>query len=169
MIVDVDEHVLNELTFQATATPDREVYSTVYADEDGVIRHWHPVEHPDYLEARRNSIKFTSNFFKYLRRLARQRNDDIDYRLAGGVHSHPNTGQPRQSPADKRFARKVWRNQRNTMFIIGVKEGNGPDEWTISDDGKEVSRQSNEYIVRIRAFSGENESKKIRLHQDMGQ
>lgn len=134
MIVDVDEHVLNELTYQATATPNREVYSTIYADEDGVIRHWHPVEHPDFLETRRNSINFTANFFKHLRNLSRLRKEDIDHRLAGGAHSHPNTGQPRQSPADKRFARKVWRNQRNTMFIIGINEGDGPDEWTISDN-----------------------------------
>jgi proteasome lid subunit RPN8/RPN11 len=168
MIVDVMEHVLNELTYQATATPNREVYSTVFADDDGVIRHQHIIEHPDFLETRKSSIKFSPAFFDHLRRLSQQRKE-MDHRLAGGVHSHPNTGQPRQSPADKRFARKVWRNQRNTMFIVGIKEGDGPDEWTISDDGKEVRRQSNEYIVRIRAFSGENNPKQIRLHQDMGQ
>lgn len=167
-VVDVTEHVLNELTFQATATPDREVYATVYADEDGLIRHHHAIDHPDFLESRRDSITFTAGFFNHLRLLANLRKD-IDHRLAGGAHSHPVSGRPKQSPADKQFAQKVWRNQRNTAFVIGVNEGTGPDEWTITDDGYEVQRQSNEYLVRIRAFAGTNESKQIRLHQDMGQ
>ncbi|RLM90051.1 hypothetical protein [Haloarcula sp. Atlit-7R] len=167
-VVDVAEHVLNELAFQATATPNREVYSTVYADEDGLIRHHHVIDHPDFLESRQDSISFTPAFFEHLRLLANQRKD-IDHRLAGGVHSHPVSGRPLQSPADKRFTRKIWRTQRNTAFVIGVKEGSGPDEWTITDDGYEAQRQSNEYIVRIRAFSGNTEPKQIRLHQDMGQ
>jgi len=167
-VVDVAEHVLNELAFQATATPNREVYSTVYADEDGLIRHHHVIDHPDFLESRKDSISFTPAFFEHLRLLANQRKD-IDHRLAGGVHSHPVSGRPLQSPADKRFTQKIWRTQRNTAFVIGVNEGSGPNEWTITDDGYEVQRQSNEYIVRIRAFSGNTEPKQIRLHQDMGQ
>jgi hypothetical protein len=167
-VVDVTEHVLNELTFQATATPDREVYSTVYADESGLIRHHHTIDHPDFVEVRKRSISFTSEFFDHLRRLANIHRD-IDHRLAGDAHSHPVSGQPEQSPADRRFARKVWRNQRNTVFIVGVGQRSGPDGWTITDDGYEVRRQSNDYLVRIRAFSGENAPKQIRLHQDMGQ
>ncbi|RDZ43746.1 hypothetical protein C5B86_11985 [Haloferax sp. Atlit-19N] len=167
-VVDVTEHVLNELTFQATATPGREVYSTVYADERGLIRHHHAIDHPDFLRSRTDSISFTSEFFSHLRRLA-SLHKDIDHRLAGGAHSHPVSGQPLQSGADKRFVRKVWRNTRNTSFIVGVTEGEGPDEWTITDDGREVRRQSNDHLVRIRAFSGRNEPKRIRLHQNMGQ
>ncbi|POG53724.1 hypothetical protein [Haloferax marisrubri] len=167
-VVDVTEHVLNELTFQATATPGREVYSTVYADEQGLIRHHHAIDHPDFLRSRTDSISFTPEFFSHLRRLA-SLHKDIDHRLAGGAHSHPVSGQPLQSGADKRFVRKVWRNTRNTSFIVGVTEGEGPDEWTIADDGREVRRQSNDHLVRIRAFSGRNEPKRIRLHQNMGQ
>ncbi|AKU06734.1 hypothetical protein [Haloferax gibbonsii] len=167
-VVDVTEHVLNELTFQATATPGREVYSTVYADEHGLIRHHHAIDHPDFLRSRTDSISFTSEFFSHLRRLA-SLHRDIDHRLAGGAHSHPVSGRPLQSGADKRFVRKVWRNTRNTSFIVGVTEGEGPDEWTITDDGREVRRQSNDHLVRIRAFSGRNEPKRIRLHQNMGQ
>ncbi|RDZ65655.1 hypothetical protein C5B90_04665 [Haloferax sp. Atlit-12N] len=167
-VVDVTEHVLNELTFQATATPGREVYSTVYADEQGLIRHHHAIDHPDFLRSRTDSISFTSEFFSHLRRLA-SLHKDIDHRLAGGAHSHPVSGQPLQSGADKRFVRKVWRNTRNTSFIVGVTEGEGPEEWTITDDGREVRRQSNDHLVRIRAFSGRNEPKRIRLHQNMGQ
>ncbi|MEF8789598.1 MAG: hypothetical protein V5A61_05690 [Haloarculaceae archaeon] len=166
-VVDVTQHVLNELTFQATATPDREVYSTVYADESGLIRHHHTIDHPDFVEVRKRSITFTSEFFDHLRRLANIHRD-IDHRLAGDAHSHPISGEPEQSPADRRFARKVWRNQRNTVFIVGVGRRSGPDGWTITDDGYEVRRQSNDYLVRIRAFSGENAPKQIRLHQDMG-
>ncbi|WP_336339507.1 hypothetical protein [Haloarcula brevis] len=167
-VVDVAEHVLNELAYQATATPNREVYSVVYADEDGLIRHHHVIDHPDFLKSRKKSISFTSGFFKHLRLLANQRKD-IGHRLAGGCHSHPVSGRPFQSPADKRFTQKIWQTQRNTAFVIGVNGGSGPDEWTITDDGKEVKRQLNEYLVRIRAFSGETEPKQIRLHQDMGQ
>jgi proteasome lid subunit RPN8/RPN11 len=166
-VVDITQHVLNELAYQATATPDREVYSVVYADEDGLIRHHHAIDHPDFLKSRKKSISFTSAFFKHLRLLATQRKD-IGHRLAGGSHSHP-SGRPLQSPADKRFTRRIWQTQRNTSFVIGVNEGSGPDEWTITDDGKEVKRQLNEYLVRIRAFSGKTEPKQIRLHQDMGQ
>lgn len=168
-VVDVTEHVLNELTFQATATPDREVYSTLYADEEsGLIRHHHTIDHPDYVDVRQDSISFTSDFFTHLRRLANIHRD-IDHRLAGDAHSHPG-GVPKQSPDDKRCARRIWRNQRNTVFIVGVsKNAGGPEEWTITDDGCEVRRQSNEYLVRVRAFSGENSPKQIRLHQDMGQ
>ncbi|WP_157575478.1 hypothetical protein [Haloferax sp. Q22] len=43
------------------------------------------------------------------------------------------------------------------------------DEWTITDDGRKVRRQSNDHLVRIHAFSGRNEPKRIRLHQNMGQ
>jgi proteasome lid subunit RPN8/RPN11 len=168
MVVDVAEHVLNELVYQATATPDREVYSTVYADEDGLIRHQHMIDHPDFLESREKSISFTPAFYEHLRLLASQRKD-IGHRLAGGVHSHPVSGRPYQSSADKRFTQKIWQTQRNTAFVVGVNEGSGPDEWTITDDGYEVQRQSNEYLIRIRAFSGETKLKQIRLHQDMGQ
>lgn len=167
-VVDVAEHVLNELAYQATATPNREVYSVVYADEDGLIRHHHVIDHPDFLKSRKKSISFTPAFFKHLRLLANQRKD-IGHRLAGGCHSHPVSGRPLQSPADKQFTQKIWQTQRNTAFVIGVDEGSGPDEWTITDDGKEVKRQLNEYLVRIRAFSGQTEPKQIRLHQDMGQ
>lgn len=166
-VVDVAEHVLNELAYQATATPNREVYSVVYADEDGLIRHHHVIDHPDFLKSRKKSISFTSAFFEHLRLLATQRKD-IDHRLAGGCHSHP-SGRPLQSPADKRFTQNIWQTQRNTSFVIGVNEDSGPDAWTITDDGKEVKRQPNEYLVRIRAFSGKTEPKQIRLHQDMGQ
>ncbi|GGM51888.1 hypothetical protein [Haloarcula argentinensis] len=167
-VVDITEHVLNELSCQATATPNREVYSVVYADEDGLIRHHHIIDHPEFLESRKKSISFTPAFFKHLRFLASQRKD-IGHRLAGGCHSHPVSGRPVQSPEDKRFTQNIWQTQRNTSFVIGVNEGTGPDEWTVADDGKEVKRQLNEYLVRVRAFSGETEPKQIRLHQDMGQ
>lgn len=165
--VDITEHVLNEIATHATAHPDTEVYGTIYANEDGLIRYHHPVDSETYLKRRKRAISFKPPFYNHLEELARV-HKDIDHRLSGDVHSHPKSGVPLQSAADKRFAKRVWKTQRNTVFIVGLDSGGGPEEWTVTADGYEAQRASNGHLVRVRAFSGQNEPKEIRVHCDMG-
>jgi proteasome lid subunit RPN8/RPN11 len=146
---------------------DTEVYGTFYENPDGLIRYYHPIDSEEFVRRRRKSISFTSAFYEHLRRLA-DIHKDIDHRLCGGGHSHPN-GIPKQSPADKRFNKRIWRNERNQMLIIGVAQGDGPSEWEVVDDGYEVQRQSNGHLIRVRAYAGgTNNQKKFRVHTEMG-
>lgn len=175
-VVDIDEHVLNEIGSHAVAHDGevghggQEVYATLYCDDQGLIRHSHIVEDEHFLEQRRSSISFKQPFYQYLQYLA-QIYQNISHRLCGDVHSHPG-GIPEQSPADKTFSKRVWNNpQRNHNFIIALTDAtdDAPDNWTVTNNGQEVHKQLNGHLLRIRAFAGgTNEPKQIRVHTTMG-
>ena len=175
-VVDIDEHVLNEISSHAVAHDGevghggQEVYATLYCNDDGVIRHSHIIEDETFLEKRRSSITFKPTFYRYVRHLA-QIYRNISHRLCGDVHSHPG-GIPKQSPADKAVSKTVWNNpRRNHNFIIGLDDADGdaPDRWTVVEDGVEVKKRVNGHLLRVRAFAGgTNEPKQIRVHTTMG-
>ena len=175
-VVDIDEHVLNEVSSHAVAHDGevghggQEVYATLYCNDDGVIRHSHIIEDETFLEKRRSSITFKPTFYEYVRHLA-QIYRNISHRLCGDVHSHPG-GIPKQSPADKAVSKTVWNNpRRNHNFIIGLDDANGdaPDRWTVVENGVEVKKRVNGHLLRVRAFAGgTNEPKQIRVHTTMG-
>lgn len=175
-VVDITEHVLNEICSHAAAHDGqvghngREIYGTLYCNSEGIIRYYHQIEDETFLKPRRASIGFKPEFYNYLRRLA-EIYKDIDHRLCSDVHSHPG-GNPEQSPADERFARRVWRNpRRNHSFVIALdsQDGHGPDNWTITNDGHEVRKQIDSHLIRVRAYAGgTTEPKQIRVHSTMG-
>lgn len=175
-VVDIDEHVLNEISSHAVAHDGevgqrgREVYATLYCNDDGVIRHSHIIEDEAFLERRQSSITFKAQFYRYVRHLA-QIYRNISHRLCGDVHSHPG-GIPKQSPADKAVSKKVWNNpRRNHNFIIALDDASddAPDRWTVVADGVEVRKRVNGHLLRVRAFAGgTNDPKQIRVHTTMG-
>jgi proteasome lid subunit RPN8/RPN11 len=175
-VVDIDEHVLNEISSHAVAHDGevghdgQEVYATLYCNDEGLIRHSHIVEDETFLEKRRSSIRFKKAFYQYVQHLA-QIYGNISHRLCGDVHSHPG-GIPKQSPADKAFSKKVWNNpRRNHNFIVGLDDADddGSDQWTVVEDGNEVQKRVNGHLIRVRAFAGgTNEPKQIRVHTTMG-
>lgn len=172
--VAITKHVLNEFAMHAGVHAEEgeetEVYGTVYANEDGVIRYYNPVDSEEFVLRNGSSVSFKPSFYNHLRELARH-HKKIHHRLCGDVHSHPGSGIPRQSPADKTFNKRIWRTKRNTEFIVGVDDGDGPSEWTRVEvsDGVEVRKQIGENLIRIRAFSGENDPKHIEIMQTMGE
>lgn len=175
-VVDIDEHVLNEISSYAVAHDGevgqrgQEVYATLYCNDDGVIRHSHVIEDETFLERRQSSITFKPQFYRYVRHLA-QIYQNISHRLCGDAHSHPG-GIPKQSPADKAVSKKVWNNpRRNHNFIIALDDASddAPDRWTVVADGVEVQKQVNGHLLRVRAFAGgTNDPKRIRVHTTMG-
>jgi hypothetical protein len=167
-VVDVTEHVLNEISVNVNSV-DTEAFSVLFADESGLIRYHHPIESESFLKRRRKSIRFKPPIFDHMRRLASLL-EGIDHRLAGDCHSHPVSGVPKQSPADKRFSKRVWRNPRNTNFVAGRADNtSGPDVWTVVDDGYEARKEVDGNLLRVRAFAGgTNEPKEIKIHTSMG-
>jgi len=177
-VVAITEHVLNEIALHAAVNDEegqsQEVYGTLYANPDGVVRHYHQVDSEEYVLRNRRSVVFKPAFKRLLRELARH-HQEINHRLAGDAHSHPTSGIPRQSSQDEDFNRKVWSNERNTELIVGVTSGTGPEQWqlkSIQDENGDESVEARKGIagklVRIRAYSGTNEAKDIEIKHTMG-
>jgi hypothetical protein len=116
---------------------------------------------------RRTAIMFKPECGRHMRRLAEAHNSVDGRRLAGDIHSHPESGRPKLSPTDKRFCNRVWRTKRNTTFVVGLDSGTGLDEWTVIGEGYEVQRKVNGHLLRIRAFAGTTDAKRIQISRDM--
>jgi proteasome lid subunit RPN8/RPN11 len=157
--VTVSHSLLDEIAAHAVATPETEIYGTIYADEQGRVRHYHPIESEEHVLRSQSAVRFQSAFYDHVRTLA-QLYDDIDCRLCGEAHSHP-SGSVQQSQADKEFSQKFWRTERNTCFIVGVKEDIGPARWEVIEDV--ARKQLGSCLVRIKAYSGAGGTKTIRL------
>lgn len=172
-VVAITEHALNEIALHVAVHDEdgesQEAYGTLYANQQGVIRYYNPVDSEDYVLRQTTSIEFKPAFKRHLKELARH-HKEINHRLCGDSHSHPSTGVPKQSAQDKIFNQRVWSNQRNTELIAGVKKGSGPDEWQLVevDDTIEARKELAGKLVRIRAYSGTNDSKEIEIKRTMG-
>lgn len=177
-VVAITEHVLNEVALHAAVHDEdgdsQEIYGTLYANPEGVVRYYNPIDSEEYVLRNNVSVVFKPAFKRHLKELARH-HKEIDHRLAGDAHSHPTSGVPKQSSQDKSFNQRVWSNERNTELIVGISDGSGPDEWTLKDveaeEGTETVEARKEIagkLVRIRAYSGTNAPKDIEIKHTMG-
>ena len=163
-IVKVTEDVLNSMAIHAISSMKpvvKECYGTIYANAQGVIVKYHPIDSEDYTLRSSSRVSFTQEFYNHVRRLA-ELYKAIGLRLAGDHHSHPN-GSPEQSENDIAFNKSFWKTRRNTCFITAIsKHADGNEYWEVRSNGYEVSRKMGGYLVRIRAYAGSgNDGKKI--------
>lgn len=139
----------------------KECYGTIYADKDGRIVRYHPIDSEDFTIRSRSSVKFIAEFYDYVMSLS-EIYEDMGLRLAGDNHSHPNSP-PKQSRADIAFNEFFWKTDKNTCFVTSINHTKkGSKNWEIHKDGLEAKRILNSNLVEIRAYSGAgNESKKM--------
>lgn len=140
----------------------KECFGTVYADKEGKIVKYHPIDSEEYTLRYQNAVKFTAEFYEHVRRLSKLY-EDIGLRLAGDNHSHPD-GPPLQSKADKEFNRSFWKTARNTCFITAIWYGRGNKEWKLQKNGFEAVKEIAGKLVKIRAYAGgENTDKMLKI------
>jgi len=161
----VKADVLDSMAIHALSSLEptaRECYGTIYADNDGKIIKYHPVDSEEHTLRDGNSVKFTGEFYEHVRRLSKLY-EDIGLRLAGDNHSHPG-GIPLQSNADMDFNKNFWKTDRNTCFITATGHGNGSKEWEIRDNEQEASKEIGGRLIKIRAYAGgTNTDKKLKI------
>jgi proteasome lid subunit RPN8/RPN11 len=161
----IKSEVLDSIAIHALsclAPKIKECYGTVYADHEGMIVAYHPVDSEEYTLRDHNTVKFTPEFYDHVRRLAKLYND-ISLRLAGDNHSHP-SGVPLQSNADMDFNKSFWKTDRNTCFITATGDGNGGKEWEFKDNEQEATKEIGGRLIKIRAYAGgTNTEKKLKI------
>lgn len=159
--VRIVREVLNNMSVHAISMLPKEVYGLHWMDcSTGIIDTYTQIDSEEFVVRSPKRVRFNGSFYRHVQQLAALHKPRK--RLSGDIHSHPG-GSTKQSPADKRNTRSFWRTRRNTVFILGVGKGNGQKNWEPSDDGYEVRKTFGKKMIRVRAYSGTNEPKRILL------
>jgi proteasome lid subunit RPN8/RPN11 len=157
--VKIAKNILDAMGIHALSQLPKEVFGLHWTDNStGIIDTYTQVDSEDFVARSQSRVGFNSSFYNHVQRLASLHKPQK--RLSGDMHSHPN-GSPKQSRADMENTRSFWKTVRNTVFVFGVTKGKGPSEWESSDYGYEVSKSFDNHLIRVRAYSGTNEPKRI--------